>query len=870
MSLAAGTKLGPYEILAPIGAGGMGEVYKARDERLKRDVAIKVLPAELAADPERRTRFEREARAASALSHPNILTIYDIGAANQTVYIAMELIEGGTLKDLTASGPVPTRKLLELATQIAEGLSAAHAAGIVHRDLKPANVMVSKHGYAKILDFGLAKLVTPESDEVSGLQTAAGDGTRPGMVMGTVGYMSPEQASGRPTDFRSDQFSFGSILYEMATGKRAFERGTTAETLTAIIREEPEPVSQLNARIPAPVRWLVERCLSKDPEDRFGTTKDLARDLAAIRDHLSEAPVSAEVTGQRLAAGVPKGRRRALLPILAAAAVLGAAVGALSFSAGRRAGRIEPPSFRELTFQRGEIYSARFAPDGQTILYAAAWEGRPVEIFVSRLDSPEARPFGLKSADLFGVSSSGEMAVSLDRRFSGPFQRTGTLARIGITGGGTPREVLEDVLWADWGPDGKSFAVVRAVGPRNRLEYPIGKVLYETEGWISNPRVSPKGDVIAFLDHPTIGDDGGSVALLDRGGKKKTLAGDFSTEGGLAWSPDGSEVWFTAAETGGNRALYAVTPSGTRRVLVRVTGNLTLQDVSRDGRALIAHDALRSGILGSSSSDKQERDLSWLDWSSVQDIAADGTLFIFVESGEGGGPGYSAYLRRMDGSPPVRLGSGAPRAISPDGRWVLAITTPGSKPQLSLLPTGAGEARAIPAGGLAAQGANWFPDGKRILLTASDAPGGPTRLYVLEDLDAKPRALSPPGYRALQRAVSPDSKFATVVGPDRRGYLYPLSGGEPVPISGLEPGEDPVGWTGDGRSLYVFRRGEYPGKVFRLDPATGKREIWKELTPPDPAGISSLSPPAVAADARTYVYSYNRILSDLFLAEGVK
>ena len=418
MTLSAGTRLGPYEILAPIGAGGMGEVYKARDERLKRDVAIKVLPAELAADPERRTRFEREARAASALSHPNILTIYDIGAANQTVYIAMELIEGGTLKDLTASGPVPIRKFLELATQIAEGLSAAHAAGIVHRDLKPANVMVSKHGYAKILDFGLAKLVTPESDEVSGLQTAAGDATRPGMVMGTVGYMSPEQASGRPTDFRSDQFSFGSILYEMATGKRAFERGTTAETLTAIIREEPEPVSQLNARIPAPVRWLVERCLSKDPEDRFGTTKDLARDLAAVRDHLSEAPVSAEVTGQHAA---PVKTRRGLGPVLVAAAVVAAAVGIAAFVAGKKAGHTAPPSFRQLTFQRGSIHSARFAPDEQTVLYSASWEGRPAEIFASRLDSPESRPFGLKHADVFSISRSGEMAVSLGRHFAGAF-----------------------------------------------------------------------------------------------------------------------------------------------------------------------------------------------------------------------------------------------------------------------------------------------------------------------------------------------------------------------------------------------------------------------------------------------------------------
>jgi Tol biopolymer transport system component len=868
MTLTSGTKLGPYEVLSPLGAGGMGEVYRARDERLKRDIALKVLPSELSTDAERRARFEREARAASGLSHPNILTIYDIGSSSGTVYIGMELVEGGTLRDLIASGPLPTRKLLELGTQIAEGLAAAHAAGIVHRDLKPANVMVSKHGYVKILDFGLAKLVIPESHEVSGMQTAAGDATRPGMVMGTAGYMSPEQAAGRPVDFRSDQFSFGSILYEMATGRRAFERGTTAETLTAIIREEPEPVSQSNAKVPAPVRWIIERCLSKDPEDRYGTTKDLARELGQVRDHLSETAVSAEVTGVRAVA--PSKSRGAIIPILAvAAAVIVAAAGIAAYAAGKKAGYVPPPSFRELTFQRGEIYSARFAPDGQTLLYAAAWEGRPVEIFVSRLDSPEARPFGLKSADLFAVSPSGEMAVSLNRRFGGPFQRTGTLARIGVTGGGTPREVLEDVLWADWAPDGKSFAVVRAAGPKSRLEYPIGKVLYETEGWISHPRVSPDGQTVAFLDHPSIGDDGGSVATVDRSGRKKTVASDFSTEGGLAWSPDGREVWFTAAETGGNRALYAVTLAGARRVLVRVTGNLTLQDVSRDGRALLSHDALRSGILGSSAADPKERDLSWLDWSSVQDMAADGSFFVFVESGEGGGPGYSSYLRRMDGSPPVRLGGGAPRSISPDGRWVLATTAAAARPQVVALPTGAGEPRTIAAGGLAVQTAAWFGDGKRILLTAQDGTSA-NRLYVLDDLDAKPRAVSPPGYRALIRPISPDGKLAAVVGPDRRRYLYPLAGGEPTPIPAVEPDEDLVGWAPDGRSLYVFRRGDYPGRVFRLDVATGKRELWKELTPPDPAGISSLSPPAIAADQKTYVYSYNRILSDLFLAEGIK
>ena len=867
MSLPNGTKLGPYEVLSPLGAGGMGEVYRARDERLKRDVAVKVLPAELSADAERRTRFEREARAASALSHPNILTIYDIGSSNGTVYIAMELVEGGTLKDLTASGAVPTRKLLELATQVADGLAAAHAAGIVHRDLKPANVMVSKHGYAKILDFGLAKLVTPEDQEVSALKTAAGDATRPGMVMGTVGYMSPEQAAGRAVDYRSDQFSFGSILYEMATGKRAFERGTTAETLTAIIREEPEPVSQLNARIPAPVRWIVERCLTKDPDDRYGTTKDLARDLAQIRDHLSEAPVSAEISGSARDAVADAPKRRSILPWLAGALVLAAAVGIAAYAAGKKGVVSSVPSFRQLTFQRGQIFSARFAPDRQNVLYSGAWEGRPIEIFVARLDSPDSRPFGLVGADVFSISPAGELAVALHQHFAGAFERSGMLARIGITGGGTPREIQDDVQSASWMTGGTGFAIIRDVSARARLEAPIGKVLYETSGWLSDVRVDPKGGTIAFMDHPARGDDGGTVAIVDLAGKKTTLTDMFATEGGLAWSPDANEIWFTAAEVGGNRALWAVTTARKKRLLMRVTGNLTLQDVSVDGKVLICHDTLRSGILGRSPGAEKERDLSWLDWSTVYDLSADGRKVVFSESGEGGGPEYSNFLRDLDGSPPVRLGDGTGYSLSPDGRWVAAIVGLTTGGRLVLLPTGAGQPKPVSMDGLVATSATFLPDGKTLVVTAAEKGHGP-RLYLKQIDGGKPRAVSPEGYRAAS-AQPLDGQTVIAAGPDDRYYLYPLEGGEPLAIQGLVGQERAFGSYVDGR-LFIYNRGEYPAKVFLLDPRTGKREFWKELSPPDPAGINLISPPRITRDGKGYVYSYNRILSDLFLAEGIK
>src|SRR5947199_802587 len=362
MTLPSGSRLGPFEILAPLGAGGMGEVYRARDSRLGREVAVKVLPGELASDADRRKRFEQEARSASALSHPNIITIHDIGTSDSAFYIAMELVDGKTLREVLGGGLLPMRKLLDLAVQASDGLAKAHSAGIVHRDLKPENLMVSRDGLVKILDFGLAKPVIAESKGGSALMTLAEE-TRPGTVLGTVGYMSPEQASGRAMDFRSDQFSFGSILYEMTTGRRAFERNTSAETLTAIIREEPAPPEQVNAAVPVPLRWILERCLAKDPEERYASTRDLARDLRSLRDHLSEASVSGsgEVVPIR-----PAPRKRALSRAGLTALLASAAVAA-GMLLERRVARSSPPSYQQITFGSGTIRSGRFAPDGQTL-----------------------------------------------------------------------------------------------------------------------------------------------------------------------------------------------------------------------------------------------------------------------------------------------------------------------------------------------------------------------------------------------------------------------------------------------------------------------------------------------------------------------
>ena len=665
-----------------------------------------------------------------------------------------------------------------------------------------------------------------------------------------------------PLDFRSDQFSFGSMLYEMATGKRAFERGTTAETLTAIIREEPAPVVQMNPRSPAPLRWLIERCLSKDPEDRFGTTRDLARDLADLRDHLSETPSSGDVSAEVPAARAP----RRIWPAVAGLGVL-LVGGAIGLFAGRGVWSTPLPSFHQLTFRRGEVGGARFAPDGQTILYSAAWDGRPMEIFSTRTDSAESRPFGLADAEVLAISRTGELAVSLHRRLLTGFVRTGTLAQTGLAGGGATRDVLEDVQWADWAPEGQSLAVVRDVGARNRLEFPIGKVLFETTGWISHPRVSPKGDSVAFLEHPVSGDDGGSVAIVDRSGHKKTLTGLFATEAGLAWSPDG-EVWFTAAPVGNNRALYSVTTSGRTRLRARVTGNLTIHDIFRDGRLLMTQATERQGIIALPPGEQKERDLSWLDWSSGLDMSADAKTILFTESGSGGGEGYSVYLRKTDGSPAVRLGEGSTYGLSPDGKWALAIVALTSDPQMVLYPTGAGEPRILPKNGLRVQNANWVPDGKRILFEAAE-PGHGARLFLLDLDSGKSRAVTPEGYRLFVSSVSPDSKLAVVRGPDRRVYSYPLEGGEPTPLPAIGPLDRVVGWSSD-RRVTLLRLAELPARMSVLDVSTGLAEPWKQIMPADAAGVSGIGRVCLTPDGAVYAYNYTRVLSDLYVVDGLK
>jgi Tol biopolymer transport system component len=856
----SGTRLGPYEILAPLGAGGMGEVYRARDARLKREVAVKVLPASFSKDPERLRRFEQEAQAAGSLNHPGITAVYDLGTHEGAPYIVTELLEGETLRARLAAGAMPPRKALDYAVQLAKGLAAAHEKTIVHRDLKPENVFITRDGRIKILDFGLAKL--KESELPEGGQTqlpTEAAGTEPGVVLGTMGYMSPEQVRGRPADRRSDIFSFGAILYEMLSGQRAFRAETAADTITAILTREPPELSQTNRDVPPGLERIVRHCLEKNPEERFESARDLAFDLEALSGISGAAAADLQ---RRPAARL---RRPIALPLVALVTIAGIVA---SYFAGKKAGYVPPPSFRQLTFRRGQINSARFAPDGQTVLYSAAWDGSPLEVFVGRLDSPESRPFGLSGAEVLAVSPSGEMAVSLGRRVAFAFTWTGTLARIGITGGGAPKEILEDVQAADWAPDGQTLAVVRESGGKARLEFPAGRVLYETAGWVSHPRVSPRGDSVAFVDHPAQNDDKGFMAVVDRSGKKRVITELFSSTMGLAWSPRGDEVWFTAAPTGFNRGLYAASLAGRVRLLAQATGGLTIQDVSAAGRVLVVQDKARQGISALLPGAEKERDFSWLDWSLVRDVSADGQTLLFDESGEGGGAGYSVQVRRADRSPAVRLGVGSALGLSPDGRTALAKAGEGPNQRFVLYPIGAGEPRSIPLNGLRAHLAAWFPDGRRIIFAANEPERG-VRLWVQGIDEARPKAVSPEGYRISGNAVSPDGRSVIAQGPDQRYYIFPTAGGEPKPIPGLDAGDIPEGWSGSDNTLYLRRR-EVPARVLLLDLRTGRKELWKELVPQDAAGVSGIGPVWVTPDRRWYAYSYIRSLADLYVMEDLK
>jgi eukaryotic-like serine/threonine-protein kinase len=856
MGLTPGTKLGPYEIQSPLGAGGMGEVYRARDPRLKREVAIKVLPQAFSSDADRLRRFEQEALATAALNHPNILAVFDIGTRGGSPYVVSEMLEGETLRERLRSGAIAVRKTVDYALQIAHGLAAAHEKGIIHRDLKPENLFLTRDGRVKILDFGLAKLTQSDSADHSSQPTMT-HATELGTVLGTAGYMSPEQARGVAIDARSDIFTFGAILYEMLSGKRAFHGETPADTMSAILKENPADLNETNRNVSPALERIVQHCLEKNSEQRFHSARDVAFALEALSTPPSSTSAKVEYAVSR--------RRLPIAAYLAAGLVLILLVFIAGRFSGTRAARSAVPEIHQLTFRRGKVGEARFAPDGQTVVYSAIWEGGLPEVFTTTEQSPESRSLDIKDAELLAISSTGELAVKQHPHNVGPFARTGRLATVPLSGG-SPRALLDDVEAADWSPDGSQIAVIQYAAGKYSLQYPIGKTLFTAPAWVSHLRISPSGERVAFENHPFGGDEG-SVMVVEKSGKVRDLSSGWLTLQGLAWSLDETELWFTGTRVGANRALYAITLDGKERVVCRVPGVLTLWDIGPQGRMLMTQGYER-GVVMAMLPGASEKDLSWFDYGVTSGLSDDGKSLLTAEVGEGGGAHYTTYLRPSDGSPAVRLGEGQAYDLSSDGKYALSRVM-GNPSKMYLLPT-QGAPRELAIGGIdPGHGALFVPGTHSILFEGSEN-GHSARIYLLDpDSPALPRPVVPEGVNGLA-AITSDGNFLLAQNQKQQYMFYSVAGGAPQAVQGMQPGELVFGIARDNRTLFVGRVGELPLKVYRLNATSGARQLWKEVGPTDRTGADLLGEVRVLLDGRAYFYSYFRSLSELYVFRNLK
>ena len=842
----------------------MGEVYRARDSRLDRNVALKILPASLTADRDRLHRFAQEARAAAGLNHPNILSIFDIGEENGTPYVVSELLEGETLRSRLQKGPIPLRKAINYALQIAHGLTAAHGKGIIHRDLKPENLFLTDDQRVKILDFGLAKLTRQVGQSDSGEAMTEQVATEAGMVMGTVGYMSPEQVRGKPAVPESDIFAFGAILYEMVSGKRAFHGDSAADVMSSILHQDPPDLTETARNVPPGLERIVRHCLEKNPAQRFHSAGDLAFDLEALSE-VSSSKSGLQAAARKARAG--EARRKLVLASAFAAALI-AAIG-IGWWIGRAGGAAAPPQYQQITFRTGYMGNARFTPDG-SVVYSASWDGGDYQLYLARTDENGARELGIKNAELLAVSPRGELAIRLNSLYLDGYARSGTLARVPLSGG-TPREVVENVQDADWSPDGESMAVVRYV-PENRhwrLEYPVGKVLVDGANWISGPKISPDGKWITFADHENpVGDDEGSIAVIGPDGKEKKLSSGWLSIEGNAWAPGGDEIWFTATRTGSAANLRGVKLNGKLRDITNVPGGMWIQDV-HNGLALTVTQQQRIGIRGVPPGSTEERELGWFGWSIPRELSRDGRKVLFEEEGEGGGPNYTVFLRDTDGSPPVRIGEGRAESLSPDGKWVVTQPLQGGK--LRVVPTGAGEAREINTGNIRFTRIHYMPDGKHLIGVGIEQNHG-SRSYLIDLKDGSIKPISPEGIAGT--LISPDGRSVIVRGPDGTAGVWPINGGEVRPLPGLNITDYVTGWSQDSSSVYVVHsesQSDRVAKLYKLNLVTGKMEPWKTFgSSLGTTGVQAVADARVSADERAYVYIYVQSLSQGFIVKGLQ
>ena len=860
-----GKSVAHYTITKKIGKGGMGDVYRARDTMLDRDVALKILPDSFARDPQHKARFQREAKLLASLKHPNIAVVHGLESNGGTHAIAMELVEGETLADRIGKGAIPLEEALKIAVQIAEALEAAHEMGVVHRDLKPANVMITEDdGNVKVLDFGLAKAVDskPATDANSSQSpTLTLEATQSGIILGTASYMSPEQARGKAVDKRTDIWAFGCLLFEMLSGRQAFRGDDLSLTLAAVMKDDPPWGCMPD--LPERLRDLAERCLRKDPRLRIRDIGDVRVPMREmLEDGFDRAPV---YPGRRVAAG-------ALLAVGTLALLAGAAVGYL---AGDRSGPTETfaiESFSRLTSERGFNAFAKFSHDGARVISSQASSGADFRLIEVGIDGPGSRELDIPGYYVVDVSASDELAiVRPDRHGEQLWYRSGTLARVPLVGG-VPREVAEDVSFAAWSPDGQ-LAAIRMVDAISRLEYPIGKVLYQTSDVLDELAFSPDGTRLAFWEG-VFGGRTMAVSTIDLEGNKTTLSSGWFDWYGLVWTPDSREIWFGAARTGNSTSLFAVDLEGNQRQLWSFPGLFQVADLSSRGDLLLGDMQHQNIMIGRPPGSRQE--YSWLELSYPVDLSDDGQWVLLRELGSTSG---AVYLRKTDGSPPVRLGQGIPLSLSPDGKWVIAKLQQ-VPPRLFAIPTGAGLERQFDVGSLEQiDAAVWFPDGDSILLNGRE-PGQPSRFFVLNLADGSLSVLPPRGVTfhdtryvtALSQGkiISPDGRWAVGWQPGSGLQLFSTRGESPRPLPSSISDDIPLRWSRDGRFLFSFKLGQIPARVLKTDIETGSQEVWLEFAPEDLAGVSSISAIYLDAKAESYVYKYSRILSDLYLARVKK
>ena len=846
----------------------MGEVYRARDSRLDRDVAVKILPQSVAADPERLARFDREAKAVAALSHPNILALHDAGTEDGTTYAVTELLEGETLRDRLNHGALPVRKAVDVAIQIARGLTAAHAKGLVHRDLKPENVFLVADGQVKILDFGLAKTAEPGDSAATATQMAMTD---PGTVLGTVGYMAPEQVRGHALDARTDLFALGTVLYEMVAGQRAFRRDTAAETMTAILREDvPDLPAPQAAQAPALDR-IIRHCLEKNPVERFQSARDVAFALEALSG-TSASTTSPQSSGA--VAIVPAPAARSTSGILAAALAVVVVAAAAAWAMGYvHLGRALPAgaaltdlTYQQVTFDEGFVFAARFARDGRTVVYSADWENQTRDVFVTSLDNPGARALGHKGADLLALAPDGALAILVDSTILGsPYGRRGTIARTSLTGGAARKE-LDRVGFAEFAPDG-TLAVTRRFQHRQVLEWPQGTVFVDAPGAVPSPRIAPSGQQIAYFHCDSAGC---TVRISDKTKKILAESRPYSDWWGLAWAPGGNEVWYSVvADTSGVRcSVYAMDLAGKERLLFTLPGAFTLHDVSADGRVLASFDQVATRLEWRESASAVPRDISWKEGGRLVDVSPDGVV-LFGETGNSAGPGGSAYLRDVEAGEPVRLSGGIPIAVTDDGRTALVSTL--VKPfKLSLVPT-SGLAQPLDVGEVDGfGGARWLTDG-RLLLTIRRSPRDKWSVFVRPAAGGPLVPLLPAGFVLTPRAVSPDGNHLAVSDETAQLRICTIPGAglaECQPLTGTVAEEIVAGWSADSRSVYVYKQYPTPIRIDRVEIATGRRELFTTLQTAD-AAVSGVIIVYVTPKGALF-YNYMRNRSVLFSISGVK